>query len=88
MELEEYDLDNICRSCLSFCSNMESVFEHSGCHEPLALNELIMECTQVQVLRQLINFVLKCPLITNNNCTSRFKLKKLFSASFHLAFYT
>lgn len=50
METEvDYDLNKICRSCLTNSGDLVSVFESSQSAEVIALCEIIMTFTQVQV---------------------------------------
>lgn len=49
MPIIEYDLNNICRSCLHQSDNLKSIFDVIGYNNIQPINEIIMACAQVQV---------------------------------------
>lgn len=50
MSDDEYDFDNVCRTCLAYSNDLQSIFEICASSTlPVQLDSLIMSITKVEV---------------------------------------
>lgn len=50
MSDDEYDFDNVCRTCLSYSNDLQSIFEICASSTlPVQVDSLIMSITKVEV---------------------------------------